>query len=285
MSIKTNKDQAVVQTPAPVYTDLLTGHYRQRHPYHSYRERGTEDWLMILTLGGEGTFRNAGEDNEMIVRSGDITLLSPRTRHDYGVAPSADEWHLIWLHFHPRPFWHEWMVWPDVWPGFMRLHLENETSSGKIMECFFKCHAMAMGSLPHREQFAMNAVEELLLWCSTQIPDASSKEPDPRIRGASTYIQENLREKLTIKMIADRTGLSASRLTQLFRHETGMTPNTYLEAQRLARAKLLLARTTLSVGMIADEVGFDNAFYFTLRFKRHTGLAPTEFRKKSEEGG
>jgi len=281
---KTENIHPAVQAPLPVYTELLTGHYRREHPYHAYRERGTEDWLMILTLGGAGMFRDAA-GTETIVQHGDITLLRPRTRHDYGVAQSADAWHLIWLHFHPRPFWHEWMVWPELSPGFMRLRLENKTVREKITECFFECDSLAVGSLPHREQFALNALEELLLWCSTQIPNAVSKGPDTRIRAASTYIQENLREKLTIKMIAAEAGLSASRLTQLFRHETGMTPITFLEEQRFARAKLLLTRTTLPVGMIAEEVGFDNAFYFTLRFKRHTGLAPTEYRKRSEDGG
>ena len=276
-----NRD--AVQTPRPIYTDLVTGHYRQFHPYHAYRERGTEDWLIILTLGGAGVFRDAGGD-ETTVLPGEITLLQPRTRHDYGVAPDADAWDLIWIHFHPRPFWHEWMVWPEVSPGFMRLRLENEATREKITTRFEECHGLATGSLLHREQFAINALEELLLWCSTQVPNAASKEPDARILKARTYIQEHLREKLTVQMIAAKAKMSASRLTQLFRQETGMTPISFLEFQRLARAKQLLARTTLPVGMIADEVGFDNAFYFTLRFKRHTGLAPTEFRKQSEEG-
>ncbi len=59
-----------------------------------------------------------------------------------------------------------------------------------------------------------------------------------------------------------------------------MTPQQFLEQQRLARAQTLLARTSHSIGAIAAEVGFESPFYFTLRFKRHTGLAPTDWRRR-----
>jgi AraC family transcriptional regulator of arabinose operon len=128
----------------------------------------------------------------------------------------------------------------------------------------------------------MNALEEVLLWCGTQIPRSGTPATDPRVQAARTYIQEHLGEKLSLDALAETAGLSASRLTQLFRRETGTTPLQYIELRRLERAQQLLARTTMTVGMIAQEVGFENPFYFTLRFKRSLGLAPTEFRKQIE---
>ena len=37
----------------------------------------------------------------------------------------SQRWDLLWTHFHPRPNWIEWLNWPEVSPGLMRLRLEN----------------------------------------------------------------------------------------------------------------------------------------------------------------
>ena len=59
-----------------------------------------------------------------------------------------------------------------------------------------------------------------------------------------------------------------------------MTPQQFLEQQRLDRARQLLELSGRSIGDIAADVGFDNPFYFTLRFKRLTGLSPRDYRKR-----
>ena len=41
---------------------------------------------------------------------------------------------------------------------------------------------------------------------------------------------------------------------------------------------MLLESTTLSVKEIADELGYDDAFYFSRLFKSVTSRAPTEYR-------
>jgi AraC family transcriptional regulator of arabinose operon len=128
--------------------------------------------------------------------------------------------------------------------------------------------------------FAMNALEEVLLWCDTQNPRAHTLRRDERVQTVIDHIYDHMAEKMTLAALAERSGLSPSRLAALFRDQTGMTPQQFLEEQRLARAQMLLERTTHTVGAIAAEVGFENPFYFTLRFKRHTGLAPTDWRRR-----
>ena len=59
---------------------------------------------------------------------------------------------------------------------------------------------------------------------------------------------------------------------------TGKTPNEYLEDVRLKKAQILLRQTTLPVGRIALEVGFNEAGYFSKIFKMKTGIRPGGFR-------
>ena len=39
-------------------------------------------------------------------------------------------------------------------------------------------------------------------------------------------------------------------------------------------------REARPIAVIAAEVGYENPFYFTLRFKNHSGLSPRDYRKK-----
>jgi AraC-like DNA-binding protein len=57
-------------------------------------------------------------------------------------------------------------------------------------------------------------------------------------------------------------------------------------ATRLAlEAKRLLTHSALSVGAIADRLGFDDASNFVKFFRRHAGCAPTEFRRRGPTNG
>ncbi|MFD2878355.1 helix-turn-helix transcriptional regulator [Paenibacillus rhizoplanae] len=59
-----------------------------------------------------------------------------------------------------------------------------------------------------------------------------------------------------------------------------MTFTEYLLRLRLDKAKELLQDGDRKISTIALSVGFRDAGYFTRVFKRETGLAPEEFRKK-----
>ena len=77
--------------------------------------------------------------------------------------------------------------------------------------------------------------------------------------------------------------LSPSRLAHLFRSQTGQTPQQFVERERITRARQLLLLTSRTVAQIAGEVGYENPFYFTLRFKKHTGFSPTEWRRQEDQ--
>jgi AraC family transcriptional regulator of arabinose operon len=99
------------------------------------------------------------------------------------------------------------------------------------------------------------------------------------VRAATEFLLQNLRETVPLDALARTVGLSVSRLSHLFRQQVGLTPQQFIERERITRAKQLLELTSRTVAAIAGEVGYENPFYFTLRFKRHTGLSPTEWRK------
>ena len=264
--------------PPPVLnTEFLTGHFRRTNLTRSYREHGTSDWLLILTLDGGGRFVHA-DGTEAHAAPGDAVLIAPGTRHDYGPAREQGLWETLWAHFYPRRHWVELIDWPEEIPGFMRISIKEADVYRRVAERFAEAHALGHENLPRRDWFAMNALEEVLLWMIGQASDATSSPVDPRLRSLRQFCLANLSRKLTLDDLCEAASLSRTRVSQLFRTGFDQTPMQYIEEQRIAKAKELLVRTSLSIAEIATACGFENAFYFANRFRRHSGIPPTTWR-------
>ncbi len=252
---------------------LVTGHFHETRGYATNRPRGTPDWLLIATVSGAGRFGHAG--GALRALPGDILLTRPDTPHDYGA--DDDTWELLWAHFQPRSHWLEWLNWPDAGGGNMRIQLP-EPARAAVERLLLDMHGAASGPGRVAGAMAMLRLEELLLYCDRFNPLSERSKVDGRLRDAMEHAARNLRRKLSVEELAEVAGLSASRLAHLFREQLGTTPQRFVERQRLGRARQLLSFTGMSIKQIADETGFDNPFYFSLRFKRHTGKSPKAFR-------
>jgi AraC family transcriptional regulator of arabinose operon len=75
--------------------------------------------------------------------------------------------------------------------------------------------------------------------------------------------------------------LSPSRLSHLFKAETGISVQRYLETARMRHAAELLRRTSFSIKQIAAAVGFPDPLYFSQRFRVFTEASPTDYREKA----
>jgi AraC family transcriptional regulator of arabinose operon len=227
-------------------------------------------------VSGRGRF--GYEDGELIAEPGDWMLLRPGTLHDYGVETTLRRWELVWAHFQPRPGWQEWLAWPAVHSGLMRLAIGGAEGAA-IADRFLDVHRLLSGDRPRREAFAMNALEEVLLRCDQHNPLAARSEVDTRIRRAMDFLERNLHRRIGLDDAAAAVGLSTSRLAHLFKAVSGQTPQRYLESRRMQRAAELLRRTGFSIKQIAAATGFDSPFYFSQRFKAWTRQSPSAFRE------
>ncbi|QYM79425.1 helix-turn-helix domain-containing protein [Horticoccus luteus] len=263
-------------TPAPVPGQLITGHFREGPRYATYRENGTRDWIIVETLDGHGRFGSAS--GECVTEPGDIVLVAPGTLHDYGTALGADAWEILWAHFIPRPHWLDWLNWPVIAPGLHLIPTHGHEFESRITQRFRDVVRLNASSSRLREALGMNALEEVLLWCDHLNPHTLTLGVDARIRRALDLIHDDFARPLSVAALARHSGLSPSRFTHLFQHETGATPQRYLELRRLGRARELLQFTQAPIAEIARQVGYENPFYFTLRFKRLTGQNPRAWR-------
>lgn len=106
-----------------------------------------------------------------------------------------------------------------------------------------------------------------------------------RVRKAETYIRSHYSdETLSLNTMKDVFCISVSYFSAIFKTHTGSTFVEYLTQTRIDKAKELLSLTEKRAGEIAQEVGFADPHYFSITFKRVTGLTPREYRMHSREG-
>lgn len=92
-------------------------------------------------------------------------------------------------------------------------------------------------------------------------------------------IEERIREKLTVKSLADSVHFSQYHYQRLFREAVGDSVMGYVARRRISLAAAELAETDGSVLEIALKYGYDSHEGFTRSFRAHMGITPTEYRK------
>lgn len=101
-----------------------------------------------------------------------------------------------------------------------------------------------------------------------------------------SYVRGRLDRYITLAGLADLVGLSTHRLLVAFRRTFGTTPAQYVLAERVGRARWLLAHTAYDISTIAGATGFASHSHLTTTFKRYVGVTPRVFRRgpSDEEG-
>ena len=100
---------------------------------------------------------------------------------------------------------------------------------------------------------------------------------DPRIAPAIRQMHSQLARVWTVDQLAQTAAVSRSAFFERFTRIVGVAPMEYLLAWRMAVAKDLLRREDLSVGEVAERVGYSSASTFSSAFSRHVGQPPSRY--------
>lgn len=94
------------------------------------------------------------------------------------------------------------------------------------------------------------------------------------IRFASHYTMDHLETPLSVQTLADACKVSYSRLSQVFKAYTQMTPLKYLQHYKFCYADRLLHEGR-SIQEVAGLLGYSDQFAFSKQFKRSMGISPS----------
>ncbi|MFI1356466.1 cupin domain-containing protein [Streptomyces sp. NPDC020898] len=116
-----------------------------------------------------------------------------------------------------------------------------------------------------------------------EVPAWYRAHSDPVVGPALRMLRADPAHPWTLPALVARTGVSRASLARRFTALVGRPPMTYLRERRLALAADLLRAPEATLAMVADRVGFANAFAFSAAFKREFGVSPSEYRTRVHE--
>lgn len=111
---------------------------------------------------------------------------------------------------------------------------------------------------------------------------STREELHERLTIARSYILDNLSYPILVNDVARAAALSEFHFIRTFRQAFGVSPNQYMQQERIKKAQSLLLSTKLSITEIASQCGFSDLQYFSRTFKRMAGKAPSIFRLQGQ---
>jgi transcriptional regulator GlxA family with amidase domain len=103
---------------------------------------------------------------------------------------------------------------------------------------------------------------------------------DAVIARCQTWIAEHYQEPNPVRNMVRLSGLAERTFKRRFQQATGMPPLEYVHALRLEEAKQMLESGDLPIEAIANEVGYEDAGYFSRLFRRKVNLTPAQYRRR-----
>lgn len=127
----------------------------------------------------------------------------------------------------------------------------------------------------------IEAKREVSTGCDARHIEVARSGQSPKIvKEAILYMTKHYGEPIGLNEVAEHVRVSPAHLSKVFKEEVGVTFIKWLNHLRMEEAKKLLRHTWLKTYEVADQVGYPDYKYFSLMFKRQTGLSPRDYRNQ-----
>lgn len=239
-----------------------------------HRGKALSCWIAGLQFSGQATLVSGSK--RILPGAGWFGVWEPGKVY---AAVTEAEFHEFWCFFTPRKAMAALIrSWPSPLAGRYQVHVGGAPEYCEIRELTESIEMLLHSSEAHDRRLAENSFERLLLLTDRVHRRATLPTLDPRVVRAKALIDDQFLRGISLTEIADKIHVSSSRLAHLFRDQVGRTPMAYLEHLRMKEAMRLLLGANLRIYEVAERVGFVNQFHFSVRFRKHTGQSPRQFR-------
>jgi AraC-like DNA-binding protein len=243
---------------------------------------------ILLVTGGKGKFVIG--KTEVPVESGQLFITSPGEWHSFTNAIGENvEYCEATFEFKNRagvvltiPF-HQVL---SAWTGKRCQPISRTTVSaelhGIIMSEIERMARIGHSQQPDFELYLNESLARLFLALYSHLYRPQSAEPkiDP-LQAVQQYVHKHFNEQLSLAQLAKLSGFTSNYISRSFKSRYGAAPIVYQHRLRIQAASNLLLTTEHPIKKIADLVGFNDVYFFSRAFKKHTGTPPGRFRNVS----
>ena len=218
----------------------------------------------------QGSLHSVADGQDLVLSQGDLVLYAP------------EQWHMQYADADQAPrmvtvgFWARGMQWEAL--SNRRFHPNRETVN------------LLQKMLKSQEQNDPDRIFSLLTLLLLNLRENTQKTENQRpqtgicpentiIRKAQQYILEHVAEKLTVPVVAECIGVSASYLTALFHKHLELSPGEYIRHVKLQQSKQLIREGQMNFTEISESLQYSTVHHFSRQFKQMFGMTPTEYAK------
>lgn len=103
--------------------------------------------------------------------------------------------------------------------------------------------------------------------------------PDALVARAQLWIEQRFTAPINIAELADHLSTSSATLNRRFHKTLGMSPKAYINQLRFRAAMRMLEKSTRSIDMIAQLIGYSDSRLFRAMFRQQAGMTASQWRE------
>ncbi|HJW00519.1 MAG TPA: helix-turn-helix domain-containing protein [Arthrobacter sp.] len=277
------QNQRLVVVPRPLVREALTrpitrrlvvtdaGVFPDAATHGRHRPQGARETIIILCVAGTGWVEAGGSRFDVGKSTAVVLPGGTGEAHAYG-ASHEDPWTIWWCHVQGTDVAEligESGVRPDL-PIIALAAVDRLTSMlDEIIT------ALEQDQSPARLVATAGMAWKLL---TTLAVDRRVPGQGTPLQKAMKFLEDRVDGTIRLPDLAAVVGVSPSQLSKLFREATGGGVLAHHTALKMARARLLLDTTNLSIAQVGCEIGLRDQFYFSRQFRRMHGVSPSAYR-------
>lgn len=255
------------------------GYYPKASGHISYRKKGLPENFLFYCVDGSGFYRLGNVEYK--VQATEFFILPKNVEHAYG-SNEADPWTIYWVHFGG-----------DLLSYFNDLEVvkaytgpKSIKNNGEIFALFNKIYkALQLGYSIDNLLFANMCLAQyltLFIYNNRHVVEPVTDKTDC-VDSAIQFMQDHLKGNISLEELSRAHNYSTSRFSNLFKQKTGYAPIDYFIQMKMQQACQQLDFTTHSIKSIAYDLGFEDPYYFSRRFRKVIGISPNKYREINKD--
>lgn len=247
---------------------------------------------LVIILGGSAIHET--EERDYPISAGDVFIIRKEKLHRYTATRKLK---LANIMFDFETLDINWGKLHDI-PGYTALfetepelrdrnhfkskHTLNAAQLNEVSILLQRMHRETEEKSPGWIMMSQTLLQELFIMLARSYSTTAKIQSQKMVRltRMMQFIEKNYAKDITRDRIM-REGMTSNAVgTRIFKELLGKSPFEYLIQTRIHHAAELLKNTDKSVSDIAYECGFHDSNYFSLQFKKATGLPPRDFAKR-----
>ena len=244
-----------------------------------------------ITVVNSGTGEYTTENAVYPVAPGDVFVFSSNEQHC--ITDVLEPLEFVNIHFEPRFFWgSRYESFSDSGMFFhhskdfcCRLSRENQYRKN-VSDLIEEILKEIQEKKEEYKMVARSRLADILVILIREFSyndvDEKAKKSSSNVKAVKTamdYVAKHLTTPLTLEEIANKVGMSRSRLSTVFKETLGISLWDYVTEKRIDLCLQMLEHSPeKSMLDIALECGFNNTANFNKAFKKQTGGTPKDFK-------